>query len=520
MIRGWRIASVFVPPIAAGALAFRAGGEQRADLIGALVLAWWVMSAVLVIRYCELTHGRRDDDARPDAIGQLDVLTGTGRALMWSGLAAIVLATKTEWASLAVVGVLGLAAACLAVTWTALVAGGDRPWRRARITRAILPAQATEGDPLREELVLAEVRIPAGLRLFAQGRATPHGVVTRYSLGSDASRAEVKLESELGAAPRGEHAAPPLALWLGDVLGIARTPVVHRGAATFSAVPKPIRIDDARPLLGAGGDAAQTTPTQRMPTEGTFRIREYIPGDDARRIHWIRSLQANQLVVRLPDEIPQAEPAVRLVLDNWLAGTETLTCTAHAELLDSLVRIWLGVGNALAEHGTRVTLVAAVETADGRYAPVERALVTRSSRQALQLGARVAWQPAVSLAALLSNGRRRSFEPAPPRTIVVTSRPKPRDLAQDIGWVVVPELAWTTHGWQPLPQPLWMTLPFPAGSAENRWGRRRAQRRRILKQWDDRSSLTLMLGSIDWQQYSGELVARPRDGRVALEVVP
>jgi hypothetical protein len=84
----------------------------------------------------------------------------------------------------------------------------------------------------------------------------------------------------------------------------------------------------------------QTTPAVRMPTEGTFRIREYTPGDDTRRIHWVRSLQANQLVVRLPDEIPQAEPAVRLVLDNCLAGTESLSCIAQDELLDGLVRVW------------------------------------------------------------------------------------------------------------------------------------------------------------------------------------
>jgi uncharacterized protein (DUF58 family) len=511
MKRAWGIASVFVPPILAGIIAFRSGGASQLDIVGALIFMWWVMSATLVIRYLEVTNSRQAD--RPNALSQLDVLTGTGRAIMWTGFLAIALSTKTGWASLAVIGMLGIGTACIAATWTGIVAGGDLPWRGATVVREILPRQATEGDALREELKIANVRIPAGMRLFVQGRATPQGMTTRYCIGSDGSRAEVKLESEIGAAPRGDHTAPPLAMWLGDVLGIARTSVVHRGDAHFSAMPKPCKVDNAKELLGAGRDDAQTIPTHRMPTEGTFRIREYVPGDDARRIHWVRSLQANQLVVRLPDEIPQAEKSVRLVLDNCLAGTGSLTCSAHDELLDSLVRIWIGIGNALTDSGTRVTLVTAAKSGEA-VAPVERALVQRSSRQALQLGARVAWQASVSLAQLVGKARDGV------RTIVITSRPKPRVPLPEVTWIVVPEVAWTSHGWQPLPNSLWMVLPFPAGSAENRMSRRRQQRKRILKQWDDRSELTMLLGCIDWHEYAGAFVAKPKEGRVALEVVP
>lgn len=517
MRRAWGIASVFLPPVLAGLYAYRAGSDKQLDVVGALVFLWWVMSATLVIRYLEVSNAKRDAANAERAIDQLDVLTGTGRAIMWTGFLALVLASKTGWASLSVVGMLGIGTACVAATWTGIVAGGDLPWRSADIRRTIVPRQTTEGEPLREEVLLKGVRIPTGMRLFVQGRATLHAPMTRYCIASDASRAEVKLASEIGPAPRGDHTVPLLACWLGDVLGIARTAVSFHGEAAFSAMPKPSKVDNARQLLGAGGDDQQTTPTHRMPTEGTFRIREYAPGDDARRIHWVRSLQARQLVVRLPDEIPQAEPAVRLVLDNCLAGTETLTCTAHDELLDSLVRIWIGVGNALAETGTRVTLVTAAKNGDGLYQKVERALVARSSRQALQLGARVAWQPSVPLATLV--GKSREIV----RTIIVTSRPKPRiatPVAGDVTWIVVPEVAWTGHGWQPLPSAQWMTLPFPAGSAENRWSRRRQQRRRILKQWEDRSELTLLLGSIGWTEYAGAFVARPRDGgKVALEVV-
>src|SRR5690349_8509023 len=145
--------------------------------------------------------------------------------------------------------------------------------------------------------------------------------------------------SELGIAPRGDHRVPPLFLWLGDVLGLTRTAVVERGAAQLSVLPRPSAVDGVRALLGPGRDGATSRQTQRQPSEGVFRIRTYVPGDDTRRIHWVRSLQMNQLVMRLPDEVPPAEPAVRLILDSELWGTESLSCRAPDELLDALVRV-------------------------------------------------------------------------------------------------------------------------------------------------------------------------------------
>src|SRR5262249_61910534 len=138
---------------------------------------------------------------------------------------------------------------------------------------------------------------------FSTGRAMRHGAITRYAVGSACSLADVRLASELGPAQRGEHCAPALALWLGDVLGLARSQPVEHGETRFSVLPRPAAIDGARAVLGAGGDDALALPTQRQPTDGSFRIRHYAPGDDTRRIHWVRSLQSNRLGVRRDGEL-------------------------------------------------------------------------------------------------------------------------------------------------------------------------------------------------------------------------
>ncbi len=512
--RLFRISTLVVPSLVAAGVMMRVNNDHLLHATApALVALWVVMAGALAMRF---VGARRDADAASRA-EQLDVLTASGVSLMWMGATALVAGAVSGWASLSVVGVLGLGVSYLATTWTALAGGGQEPWRTATITRAILPAVAVEGDALREEVSLGNVKIPAGMRLFAIGRATRHGRVTRYAVGSEGSNAEVKLESDLGPATRGEHHAPPLALWLGDVLGLTRTPAVHRGEASFSVMPRPGTVDGIKNLLGRGADNATTVPTHRLPTEGTFRIREYQPGDDTRRIHWVRSLQTNQLVVRLPDEIPQAEPMVRLILDTHLAGTETLTCRAPDELLDVLVRVWLGIGKSLAESGTRVTLVTAARssgTTDGAMAVIERPMLPRGGREAAKLGARAVWQAAMPLPALLARSTTRQ--------VVVTSRAQPIETTGDVAWVVVPDVAWTSRE-LPLPASSSVKLPFPSGADDNSFGQRAAERRRIETMWRDRILFSQVMCWTQWRMFSGSLVARPSssvDGRIALTVIP
>jgi len=342
------------------------------------------------------------------------------------------------------------------------------------------------------------------MRLFCTGRAWRHGAVTRYAIGAELSDAAVELEAELGAAPRGEHRAPAMAWWLGDVLGLARGPIVYRGEATLTVLPRPRAVDGARDLLGAGGDAATTVPSQRLPTEGTFRLREYTTGDDTRRIHWVRSLQANKLVVRLPDEVPIAQPKIRVVLDDHLWGADALTCIGASQLLDQLVGIWLGLGKALAATGTRVTMVAAV-TGDKGPIAAERRILARAPRDVLRLGARAAWQDSLPVASLLAPGVRH---------IVVTARPQ--QLQGDIVQIVVPEASFTTFEPQSVRPPS-ITLLYPIGSGDNRVERQRAEQARITAMWRDRGQL----GELLWHAHSGPpgtYVARPHNGRVMLEV--
>jgi uncharacterized protein (DUF58 family) len=511
--RTWRLLALVAPALIVPLVATDEHAGHVGYAVGvALSVLWLIVAAALVVRFTLAMHAQLQSREVASAWDRIDLLTASGAAMMWLGLAALVGSMWTGWASLSVLGVMGVGTVSLCVLWTAIVAAGTRPWRRAVVERAVLPALATEGDPLREEITLRDLAIPLGMRLFVFGRTQRHGAISRYVVEAGEHGGETKLESELGPALRGEHHAPPLALWFGDAFGLTRTAVVHRGAVELVVMPRQVQVDHVQRLLGPGGDAAVAVPTTQMPTEGTFRIKEYVPGDDARRIHWVRSLQHDQLIVRLPDEVPPADPTVRLVLDNELAGTEVLTCYAPDEMLDVLVRVWLGIGKALAAQGTRVTLVAAVREGDAMVLR-ERKLHARSVRPAQRFGAQMIWQTALPLERLvgLASGVRE-------RQVIVSARPR-RVANGAIGWVVVPEVAWTMLE-ADLPTDQATRHPYPLGSPDNRRDRRMQERVRAATRWQDRALFSSVMCWTDWSKFSGDHVARPHLGSVELEVIP
>jgi uncharacterized protein (DUF58 family) len=510
--RRLRVASLLVPMFIVTILVADEGSGALMHAAGFVLYGVWLsLVAVLGVRFVIACRKRIVTGSESAPWDQVDVLTSSGTAMLWTGVGALVLARLTGWASLSVLGVLGVGIVLLAALWTACAAVGDRPWRRAKVSRSIIPGIAIEGEMLREEITIADLSVPPGMRLFVLGRAMRHGLPSRYVVDGKDACGEVKLEAELGVAWRGEHQAPALAMWFTDVLGLARSGVVYRGDTSFTVKPKAVVVEGVQKLLGAGGDAQIARPTVHAPTDGTFRIREYVPGDDARRVHWVRAAQRDDLVVRLPDEIPPADPAIRLVLDNELTLCDALNCRAADELLDALVRIWLGVGKALAATGTRVTLVVAAEKTGGMKL-VERRLDARASDVVAQLGARVCWQDGMTLDSVLGDRAERQ--------IVVTARPR-RVASEHVRWVVVPEVAFTTLDCDVPPEDTF-EHPFPAGSPENRRTRRHRERYGVMMKWQDRAFFSQLVCWSEWSRYTGDHVARldRGRGRVVVEVIP
>lgn len=507
-IQLFRISSLVLPPALAWYAAFTATHPLPLTRTVGLALGglWLLAAGSLAVRGLRAL-GRRQDG--PSLLDRMDVLTASGSALAWSASLAIAASVWIGWASLSVVGLLAMATLVLVVVWATVIAGGEDPFGRASVSRRFVPEVVPEGDPVIEEVHLSNVRIPVGFRLFASGRVGPRWALCRYVVEDGESGGEVRLESDIGPAVRGEHRAEPLEIWLQDVFGLCRTARIRAGGGHLTVLPRVRSVVGAEPLLDDRGHDLEPRTAERLPTEGALKLREYQPGDDARRIHWVRSLAARELVVRLPDEIPPDRPGARILLDTFLPSAEAFHCVAPAELLDALVDVWLGVGRALVDQGARVTLVTAAPK-DGAMGRVEQALSQHTMSRALRLGAEVRWQDTMSLTGLVTD------EP----TIIVSYRAQPDpDGGGAVRWIIVPEPVWTCFD-EPARRGSAAVLAHPLGSPDNRWSRRRRERiqeRRALR--DHRRFARVCADTAT--RPGGSLVARPgRDARICLEVVP
>ncbi len=519
------LASLVLPPAVAWAVAFRA--PHPTELSHAVVYALGplglAVAAALVFRAGDALASSRPGSGRGSWLEAADVLTASGRAMSFWSAAAIALSVWVGWASLAVVGLLGLGTLHLLVLWTLLRAGGPDPWRAASLSRRFSPPHPVEGDVVTEELFFDAPRIPAGMRLLARGRVGARWLLSRYALESSESAGGVLFKTEIGPALRGEHDVAALTVWLQDVLGMTRSRRVLAGASSLTVLPRPRAVEGVMAALRRGGDDDAPRPERRLPTEGSLDLREYRPGDDTRRVHWVRSLAAGKLVVRMPDEVPPRTPGVVLVLDTFvpdrwdvrlptrdsasLAGVSALTCHAPAELLDGLVGVWLGVGRALAERGKRVTLVTALRQGGG-VAKLRQGLSGRGMADAQRLGAAIAWQDAIPPRDLVDDAR----------TIVVSHRLPKTDEESAATWIVVPAELWSTFD-APRVTPSHGVLPYPMGSADNRWSRRRLERaRRDKERWDH--ATFSVLASHSQSRRANNFVARPGGNATArLEVL-
>lgn len=490
MKHAFRIASLVVPSWLAWYVACTVTRRDDLAILVASVLGplWIAIAGALFLRAFVVVLGRRRDSSRnvegSPVLASLDILTSSGVALAWTSNFAIIGALVLGYASLAVVGLLGTGVFHAAVLYAFFALRSRDPMRSDAIRRSFSPEVITEGEDVTESVHVASARIPLGYRLFLSGRVGPRWAQSRHVVESTESGADIVLESKVGPAIRGEHDAEPLVVWLEDSFGLCRSRRFSIGGAHVTVVPRVRQVDKTVRLLERGQGPRIAKATRRLPTEGAFDLKEYREGDDVRRIHWVRSLAAGQLIVRMPDEIPPDRPRVRVVLDTFFPEVFAMQPDTETpgEVLDALVGVWLAVGRSLAEQGAHVTLVAAVPSAEGPARVITQDVMLRAPHVAQRFGAQVSWQNQLSANMVLTDEA--TFVVS--RTLLA---PPPGD--PKFKWIVVTP-----------PVPAELSWPFPSnarhlhpmGSSENRFSVRKRITERFTRARADHARVMLASG--------------------------
>ncbi len=223
------------------------------------------------------------------------MLTHRGVGLLAGAVSCLIAGRLVGIPALDVLGIAAiglLLAAIVAVVWRPPLAV-QRPEH--------LPV-VDHGEPIDVRIVLRNTgRLAMGTLLLTD--ATPgdlHTGATATLRGLDAGR-QVPLSYRAVGRRRGSHEFGPLSATLTDPLTLARRPVALPGTSRVLVLPRRIDLPRGpRPLAGrVPGDQGAGTP--RPFGDDAGMIREYVLGDDLRRIHWPATAHRGGLMVRQPE---------------------------------------------------------------------------------------------------------------------------------------------------------------------------------------------------------------------------
>lgn len=132
------------------------------------------------------------------------------------------------------------------------------------------------------------------------------------TLSTNDSRAAAHLTISQPVARRGVCTIGPLTAELSDPFGLSRRVLPGAPALRVTVLP---RVDPLTPPpLHGDAESRSTTTTTALTGSDLAALREYVPGDDIRRVHWRTSARRDDLVVR-QDRQPR-RPGCLVVLDT------------------------------------------------------------------------------------------------------------------------------------------------------------------------------------------------------------
>jgi uncharacterized protein (DUF58 family) len=237
-------------------------------------------------------------------------LTPRGITVLGGGLAVAVAGLVLHYAELIAVGAVGVIAAGAAL---ALVARAPR----ITVTRTIEPTKVTRNSP---HGAIAHVVVRGASRrtvpaMAARDLAGPGAFPFPVSRLRRGQVSEVPVPLPVGR--RGLVPSGPLMVDRDDAFGLAHRTLNTGSASVLYVRPRTVPLPEVSASLARSVDGPQSDNT----TEGTLAfnsLREYVPGDELRHVHWRASAHANKLVVK--QHVDMAYAAVAVVLDAFCAS--------------------------------------------------------------------------------------------------------------------------------------------------------------------------------------------------------
>ncbi|MFJ8744088.1 DUF58 domain-containing protein [Embleya sp. NPDC127516] len=275
------------------------------------------------------------------------MLSSSGRGVLVFGLVLCGLGWGLGYREGVVLGVACLVSVTVAVTWTL---------RRSSVAakREVVPAKVARGDIAQGRVTL----VNTGRRALRGLRAEDHVaglMVPPVDLPPVAAGAEIRARYTLPTHRRGRVEIGPMHLVRSDPLGLTRRSRRHGELETLLVRPRTIALQS----LPAGRTHHLEGPNSDTADDGTLTfhsLREYVMGDDLRRVHWRSTARTGTMMVRKLIDV--SLPQTTLVLDTNLAAfAEGVNADERDEAFEVAVDVTASVALAAASNNFPLKVV-------------------------------------------------------------------------------------------------------------------------------------------------------------------
>ena len=222
------------------------------------------------------------------------------------------------------------------------------------LTREVRFGWAQVGDTLRERFTMTNrSRLPAlWVELHDRSNLPSYRASREVAVGGERS---IRWHIKAVCTRRGLFHLGPVTVRTGDPLGLFT--VVREFPTTIPLLVLP-PVATLPPMeMAPGGRSGDewTLPLQTRPTVTASQVREYVPGDHHRLIHWPTSARQNELYVRSLDSAQSGDWTILLDMDHRVHlgegenSTEEHQVVLAASLADQALRSGKAVGLAAAD---------------------------------------------------------------------------------------------------------------------------------------------------------------------------
>jgi uncharacterized protein (DUF58 family) len=199
-----------------------------------------------------------------------------------------------------------------------------------QVVRHVRPARVPAGAGARVELSVANHSVRRSAVLSARDPFDGGKRWARFLI-APLEPDEVRFAAYgLPTMQRGVFQLGPLELELSDPFGLAHVVTVASGSSTLTVHPKVEPLRSRQVAAQPDTDTKVPLPVIGQVGDEFYGLREYRPGDDLRRVHWVSTARLDQLIIRQPENLLRGRLTVAVDLRAPLHDAMTLEAALSA----------------------------------------------------------------------------------------------------------------------------------------------------------------------------------------------